>query len=95
MFEKLSADPQVLYNKLVSGMEWINRYLHKRGHDAHIDAEIERFRAEVVGPLDEAWSKMTDPEKEAFRRRNPIKSSRGKIQPPVAQKNGVGRIVTW
>lgn len=91
MFENLPPDPQILYNKLIIGLKWINKYLQQKGHDAYIDSEIERFKREVSYPLDDACAKMSDFEREAFTRKIP---SRKKPEPHKVLNGGL-RVVTW
>ncbi len=62
MFNELTQENEfeLLHKKFITGLAWLRMYFETpRGR-----AEAARFEREVAGPIDEAWLKMTEAERQ-------------------------------
>lgn len=67
---KQSVPLRDLIKRFKAGLNWINEGYVKRGwkhgyrtYDPSFETDIKIFEDEVVKPMDEAWSKLTDDKK--------------------------------
>lgn len=63
MFKVLKNDFHFLFRKFREGVPWINRTLAQHGEVLWVRQHIERFEREVIAPMDEAWTRMTEEQK--------------------------------
>lgn len=60
MFDQINQKFPELFKKFKAGTAWMRMH-HKR-----FDHEVQRFEQDVVQPMDTAWFKMTDAERQNF-----------------------------
>jgi len=56
-----------LYKQFKDGAAWLNEQIAKRGRTPWVADQIFRFERDVMAPMDKAWQRLNEQQREYFR----------------------------